>query len=57
MANHLQMLSADGQYSQAKIGYAQARGQRLQDTAALIVALGGGWEGAEGKIIGPKPAD
>ncbi len=57
VANYLQILVADGQYSQARIGYIQAKGQRLQDTAALFVAMGGGWEGAEGKIIGPKPAD
>ncbi len=40
---YLQMLIADAQYSQAKIGYLQALAQRLQDTVALFVALGGGW--------------
>ncbi|MFZ0890000.1 MAG: efflux transporter outer membrane subunit [Candidatus Binataceae bacterium] len=41
--NYLQVLIADFQYQQAKLGYIQAMGQRLQDTAALFVALGGGW--------------
>jgi NodT family efflux transporter outer membrane factor (OMF) lipoprotein len=41
--NYLQVLIADYQYQQAKLGYIQAMGQRLQDTAALFVALGGGW--------------
>ncbi len=41
--NYLQVLIADYQYHQAKIGYIQARAQRLQDTVALFAALGGGW--------------
>ncbi len=41
--NYLQILTADNQYYQAKTGYLQARAQRLQDTVALFVALGGGW--------------
>ena len=41
--NYLQVLIADYQYQQARLGYIQALGQRLQDTAALFVALGGGW--------------
>ena len=45
--NYLQVLTADDQYQQAKLGYIQAMGQRLQDTAALFVALGGGWWNAE----------
>jgi len=43
LANYLQVLFANAQYHQAKIGYLQAVAQRLQDTAALFVALGGGW--------------
>jgi len=43
LASYLQVLVADQQYQQASIGYLQARTQRLQDTAALFVALGGGW--------------
>jgi NodT family efflux transporter outer membrane factor (OMF) lipoprotein len=42
-ANYLQVLDATRQYQQARIGLAQARGARLTDTAALFVALGGGW--------------
>ena len=42
-ASYVQVLIADGQYSQAKIGYIQAQALRLQDTVALFVALGGGW--------------
>jgi NodT family efflux transporter outer membrane factor (OMF) lipoprotein len=41
--NYLQVLIADYQYQQAQIGYILAMGQRFQDTAALFVALGGGW--------------
>ncbi len=41
--NYLQVLIADYQYEQSQIGYIQALGQRYQDTAALFVALGGGW--------------
>ena len=42
-ANYLQVLLADNQYHQAKIGYLQASAQQFQDTVALFVALGGGW--------------
>jgi NodT family efflux transporter outer membrane factor (OMF) lipoprotein len=47
LANYLQVLTADGQYQQARLGYIQAQALRLQDTAALFVALGGGWWQAE----------
>ena len=43
IVNYLQMLIANSQYQQARIGYLQAKAQRLQDTAALFVAIGGGW--------------
>jgi NodT family efflux transporter outer membrane factor (OMF) lipoprotein len=43
VSNYLQVLIADGQYLLAKVGYVQAVAQRLQDTVALYVALGGGW--------------
>lgn len=45
--NYLQILIANAQYHQAKIGYLQAQAARLQDTAALFVALGGGWWNAQ----------
>ncbi len=42
-ATYVQVLIANGQYQQAKIGYLQAQAQRFQDTVALYVGLGGGW--------------
>jgi NodT family efflux transporter outer membrane factor (OMF) lipoprotein len=49
IATYLQVLIADGQYLQTRVAYIQAVAQRLQDTVALYVALGGGWWNA------PKP--
>ncbi len=43
LVNYLQVIIADSQYHQAKLGYIQAQALRLQDTSALFVALGGGW--------------
>jgi len=43
IASYLQVLVSDEQYHQSSIAYLQARAQRLQDTTALFVALGGGW--------------
>lgn len=43
LVNYLQLLTADNQYQLARLGYIQAQALRLQDTAALFVALGGGW--------------
>jgi outer membrane protein TolC len=43
LVNYIQVLIANSQYYQARIGYLQALAQRFQDTAALLVALGGGW--------------
>lgn len=43
IANYLQVLIANAQNHQARIGYVQASALRLQDTVALFVALGGGW--------------
>jgi NodT family efflux transporter outer membrane factor (OMF) lipoprotein len=40
---YLQILVADQQYHQARIAWLQGVAQRLQDTVALYVALGGGW--------------
>ncbi|HVP66922.1 MAG TPA: efflux transporter outer membrane subunit [Anaeromyxobacteraceae bacterium] len=51
-ANYLQVLVAFTQYHQARINYIQARAQRLQDTVALFVALGGGWWDPEGSLLG-----
>jgi NodT family efflux transporter outer membrane factor (OMF) lipoprotein len=54
--NYVQVLIADYQYQQAELGYIQAMGQRLQDTAALFVALGGGWWSAPENAIGNSSA-
>ncbi len=42
---YLNLLDAQRSYQQARIGLIQARAARLADTAALYVALGGGWHG------------
>ncbi len=42
-ANYLEVIVADDQFHQAKIGYLQASAQRFQDSVSLFVALGGGW--------------
>ena len=50
-ANYLQVLDASRQWERAVVGLIQARSARLSDTAALYVALGGGWhEGATDKV-------
>jgi len=54
--NYLSVLSADTQYSQAKIGQLQTVAQRLQDSAALLVALGGGWWNSAETILGESAA-
>ena len=46
VANYLQVLSANLEYQQAVLGALQVRAQRLQDTVALFLALGGSWRGA-----------
>ncbi|MFM0472169.1 efflux transporter outer membrane subunit [Paraburkholderia strydomiana] len=40
---YLQILVADQEFHQARIAWLQGVAQRLQDTVALYVALGGGW--------------
>jgi len=50
VATYLQVLVADTQYLQAQLGYLQAKTQRLQDTVALYVALGGGWWNSPDKV-------
>ncbi len=57
-----QLLNAERQYQQARIGLVQARAARFADTAALFQALGGGWwnpaPGGAGRRAeaGKKPA-
>jgi len=43
LVNYSYVLSIQSQFFQAKLAYLQVQAQRLQDTAALFVALGGGW--------------
>lgn len=52
LVNYLQLLTADNQYQQARLGYIAAQALRLQDTAALFVALGGGWWNADTQMVG-----
>ncbi len=52
MATYLQVLLADTQALQSQLGYIQAKTQRLQDTVALYVALGGGWWNAPEAVAG-----
>lgn len=47
LANYLQVLTANTQYLQSRISFVEAEAQRLQDTVALFVALGGGWWNAK----------
>lgn len=52
LASYLQVLVADVQYHQASVALLQARAQRMQDTTALFVALGGGWWNANRDLAG-----
>jgi NodT family efflux transporter outer membrane factor (OMF) lipoprotein len=42
-AGILNLLDAQRQYQQARLGYVRAQAQRYQDTVQLLVAMGGGW--------------
>jgi len=52
LADFLAVLTATQQYQTARLGYLQASAQRLQDTVALYVALGGGWWNATKPVAG-----
>lgn len=54
LANYTQVLIADGQYHQAKIAELQALAVRYQDTVALYVALGGGWQNADDRQLSSR---
>jgi NodT family efflux transporter outer membrane factor (OMF) lipoprotein len=41
--NVLNLIAAERTYAQARLSYATAQIQQFQDTAGLLVALGGGW--------------
>ncbi len=53
--NYLQVLNASDLYQQAQMGLIQAQAQRLQDSAALLVALGGGWWHDQKAPPAPQP--
>jgi len=44
--NVLTLINAQQAYQQARVSRVQAQAARLSDTAALIQALGGGWQGS-----------
>lgn len=50
--NALAELSAEQTYQQAAISVAQARANRLMDTAALFQSLGGGWSAHDNPVEG-----
>ena len=50
----LPLLDAQRQYHQARLGVLRAQAQRYQDTAALMVAMGGGWWGASLETPAPQ---
>src|ERR1700691_6688918 len=39
----INLLDAQRQYQQARLGYVRAQAQRYQDTIQLLVAMGSGW--------------
>jgi NodT family efflux transporter outer membrane factor (OMF) lipoprotein len=58
-ANYLELVNARQQYQQAVITRTQAEAARYADSAALILALGGGWWNADasGKVEPAKTAE
>jgi NodT family efflux transporter outer membrane factor (OMF) lipoprotein len=56
LADYLALMTATGQSQAAEISYLAAVAQRLQDSVALYVALGGGWWTAKKPIAGNGPA-
>lgn len=51
VASYLEVLVANVQYNQASIARIGGQAQRLQDSVALFVALGGGWWDAQEQIL------
>jgi NodT family efflux transporter outer membrane factor (OMF) lipoprotein len=51
----VQVLDAQRQVEQARLGFVRARAQRYLDTAQLFVALGGGWWDWRGKDAAKQP--
>jgi NodT family efflux transporter outer membrane factor (OMF) lipoprotein len=57
-AGYLEVINAQAQYLQTRIDFINARVQRLQDTAALYVALGGGWwNGTDNRVASADKGD
>lgn len=52
--SYLNLLDAQRQYQQARIGRIQAEASRYADTAALFQALGGGWWNRKPPCLSPK---
>ena len=55
-ADYLSLLTAEVQYSSARLGYIQAQAQRYLDTVSLFVALGGSWRANATAAAAPHPA-
>lgn len=53
--NALTLINAQQAYQQARITRVQAQATRLSDTAALIQALGGGWQANNPSALAQKP--
>jgi NodT family efflux transporter outer membrane factor (OMF) lipoprotein len=56
-ANYLAVLSAEQSWQQALINLAQARANRFADSAALFMALGGGWWNRSETAAAKQPTD
>ena len=52
-SDYLTLLTSEVQYDHARIAEIKAESQRYQDTAALLVALGGGWWNKTGSRASP----
>ena len=55
VVGYFTLLTAQRQYQTARLAQIQAVGQRLQDTVALYVALGGDWQSAAAERSSPTP--
>ena len=53
----LQLLDAERAYQQARLGYTRAQAQRYQDSAQLLVAMGGGWWNDQPVNLRPTPTE
>jgi outer membrane protein TolC len=54
----LNLLDAQRQYQQARLGYVRAEAQRYRDTVQLFVAMGGGsWEARVARGVIPENAN